>query len=105
MIAVGAEAMNSLDAIPADGHSLNGLVTRRFEVEHHFGSLARVEYSSELRAGIPGDVLIAGRHAEPDPSGCPGAAVEDLQNAVAIPLDEELDAEEGPLGKEPLAPA
>lgn len=102
MIGMGTEPMNSSHSVPASCHGLNLILPCCPEVEDDFGSLASVENPTELRARVAGDVLAADRYAEPDSTGGSRTPVEDLQNALAIYLNQELDTQEWLLRQQPL---
>jgi hypothetical protein len=103
MVGVSREHVSSLDSVPAGGYSFDLVVPRSLDVEDNLGSLPGVENTSELFSRVAGNVLIGGRHAEPNAACRSRSAVQDLQDPITVALDEKLDAEKWLLGKEPLS--
>jgi hypothetical protein len=104
MVGVSGKNMSSLHSVPAGGYGFDLVVVpRSLDVEDNLGSLPGVENSSELLSCVAGDVLVGGRHAEPNPPRRSRSAVQDLQDSITVALDEKLDAEKPLLGKEPLS--
>jgi hypothetical protein len=65
------------------------------DVEDHIRLLAGIENPTELRTRVARHVLAADRHTESNSPGGPRTPIENLQDALAVCLNKELDAQKG----------